>query len=346
MRTALVLRVPALLLLVAGCDDIRARTRSDAGSRADAGVTADAPPIDSTTALLDAGAISPMLDAGAPTPTPVDGGPPPVSLGPPAAVPPSGPPDHAYVVAQLATERPDLLAGSCVAMGGTNEFFFEAVRRLRAIDPRYGITVRGGVMLPDRVAYFWSGGSPEGRAEIYAIDVILRHCARPGIDAPAAPGWGDDTAAGGTWTIVPLGGSTTPPDPVDAGAPTPTILPLPDASGVVRDLAYERPDLLAASCVADGGNNEFLFELVRRLRRLDPRWGLNWKRAVVGDMSQDVVDYFHGAGSPTDGSFDTYVVDVIGGHCGPTPSAAWNDVTVLGSTGARWTLAGRTDLGP
>ena len=96
----------------------------------------------------------------------------------------------------------------------------------------------------------------------------------------------------------------------------------------------------------DGGNNEFLFELVRRLRRMDVRWGLNWKRAVVGDMSQDVVNYYYGPGAPYETAYDTYVIDVIGGHCGPTPSPAWNDVTVLGSTGAMWTLAGRSDLGP
>jgi hypothetical protein len=341
MRVGLVLVLPTILL--GGCNPTLARMRSDAGTASDARAATDVLVLSGT----DAGPPASAPDAPPPPPPPpmVDAGPPPPpppTLPPPAAVPPSGPPDHSYVVSQLATERPDLLAASCVAMGGTNDFFFEVVRRLRAIDVRYGITMRGGAMLPDRVAYFWADGAMEGRSEIYAIDIILRHCARPGIDPPAAPGWGDDTAGGGTWTILPLTGGP-PPPPVD---PPPGIRPLPDASGVVRDLAAERPDLLAASCVADGGNNEFLFELVRRLRRMDPRWGLNWKRAVIGDMSQDVVDYFHGAGDPVDGSFDTYVVDVIGGHCGPTPGPAWIDVTVLGSTGARWTLAGRTDLGP
>lgn len=63
-------------------------------------------------------------------------------------------------------------------------------------------------------------------------------------------------------------------------------------------------------------------------------------------MSQDVVTYYYAPGDPFEESFDVYVVDVIGGHCGPSPSPAWIDVTVLGSTGAMWTLAGRTDLGP
>lgn len=330
-----------------GCDSTLGRSRG-AGNDAGASSGTDAPGSVLDAAGADAAAMA-AIDAGPGTPPvtdasdPRDAGPPGVPLGPTAARPPAPPPDHAYVVAALAAERPDLLAGSCVAMGGTNDFLFEAVRRLRAIDTRYGLTMRAGALSPDRVAYYWGDAAPEGSGEIYAIDIIVRHCAGPG-DPPAAPGWGDDTSAGGTWTIVPLGG-TPPGPPVDAGMP-PTILPLPDASGVVRDLAAERPDLLAASCVADGGNNDFLFEVVRRLRRIDARWGLNWKRAVVGDMSQDVVDYYYGPGAPFETAYDTYVVDIIGGHCGPTPAPAWIDVTVLGSRGAMWTLAGRTDLGP
>jgi hypothetical protein len=131
---------------------------------------------------------------------------------------------------------------------------------------------------------------------------------------------------------------------LDAGSPEP--LPLVDGSDVVNAYAAERPDLLAASCVETGGNNDFLFEVVRRLRARDPRFGLNWKRGNIGDMSQDVVDYHFGAGEP-EGSTDVYIIDVIGGHCGPTPGPAWIDVTEAtreGGTIGRWTLAGRTDL--
>ena len=94
-----------------------------------------------------------------------------------------------------------------------------------------------------------------------------------------------------------------------------------------------------------GGNNDFLFEVVRRLRRMDPRWGLNWKRGRVGDLSQDVVSYYFGpAGAPMEGSLEVYIVDVIAGHCGPTPGTTWIDQTGVGGVDARWTLAGRTDL--
>lgn len=130
----------------------------------------------------------------------------------------------------------------------------------------------------------------------------------------------------------------------DLGGPAPTEPP--DHSHVIDTLAAERPDLLSGSCVEAGGSNEFLFESVRRLRDLDPRWGLNWKRGVVGDLSQDVVDYFRGTGEP-EGSTEVFIIDMITGHCGDAPSPGWIDVTqatVDAGTVGRWTLAGRSDL--
>lgn len=139
-----------------------------------------------------------------------------------------------------------------------------------------------------------------------------------------------------------------PSEPPDAGAtPPPPAGEPPNMRHVVDELAAERPDLLAASCVADGGNNEFLFEAVRRLRRMDARWGLNWKRGVVGDMSQDVVDYYFGEGEPVEGSTDVFIIDIIVSICSPDAGPGWTDVTEatrVGGTIGRWTLAGRTDL--
>jgi hypothetical protein len=117
---------------------------------------------------------------------------------------------------------------------------------------------------------------------------------------------------------------------------------------VVNALAAERPDLVFASCKETGGNNRFMFETVRRLRQRDTRWGLNWKRGNVGDVSQDIVA-FNGSALPDEGAstgpsasnFNIWIVDMIGGHCGPRPGPNWEDVTGLTiERGARavWTL--------
>lgn len=332
--TARALRAPmrlfalALALLLPACATTLDRDPARDAAAADAPLTPDAH------VAADAGETTPS-DASTPPPLP-----------PPAARPPMGPPDLSHVIAALAAERPDLLASSCVTDGGSYDFLFEAVRRLRAIDPRWGLDRREAPVGGDVVDYYWGDGAPEGATEVYVVDIISSYCPRAGIDAPSGPGWFDVSDRGGLWTILPLGEPPPPPPPpVDGGT---TMMPPapPDGRSVIDALAAERPDLLAASCVADGGNNDFLFEAVRRLRAMDPRWGLNWKRGNVGDLSQDVVDYHWGDGEP-EGSTDVFIIDMIGGHCGDSPSAAWTDVTEatrLGGTIGRWTLAGRTDL--
>ena len=93
------------------------------------------------------------------------------------------------------------------------------------------------------------------------------------------------------------------------------------------------PGELRDSC----GNNTWLFRLVQRLRQEDTRWGLNWKRSRVGDMSQDAITYNYGP-EADEGTRFVHVVDVIGGHCGGNPGGVWIDQTILWSTGATWTL--------
>jgi hypothetical protein len=129
-------------------------------------------------------------------------------------------------------------------------------------------------------------------------------------------------------------GNRTPNPP----APTPpNYLPLPNRAAVVDEIARLYPNELRNSCRDTGGNNTWLFRLVERLRREDTRWGLNWKRARVGDMSQDAITYNYGPEND-EGTLFVHVVDVIGGHCGSNPTPSWNNVTVLWSTGAKWTL--------
>jgi hypothetical protein len=111
-------------------------------------------------------------------------------------------------------------------------------------------------------------------------------------------------------------------------------------SAVVEAVARAYPGDLRNSCLSTGGNRAWLYRLVQELRRYDTRWGLNWKRGRVGDLSDDVVDYNFGPG-PDEGTTNVYIVDVIGGHCGPNPDPAWIDQTQAtankGEIG-RWTL--------
>ena len=157
--------------------------------------------------------------------------------------------------------------------------------------------------------------------------------------AAGSPGSGGAAGAGSGGSGAEPGSPSGPPQAVPPAGP-------PDGYPVVAQVATDHPDWLAASCVEQGGNNEFLFEVVRRLRQLDDRWGLNWKRGVVGDLSQDVVDYHYGEG-PSENSTDVYIIDMITGHCGDAPSAGWIDVTQATldkNEIGRFTLAGNPTL--
>jgi len=153
------------------------------------------------------------------------------------------------------------------------------------------------------------------------------------IDTAASTGDAESSESSGG----PLPGE--PSGPPQAVPP----MPPPDGSAVVEQVAAEHPDWLQNSCLDSGGTNEFLFEVVRRLRQQDDRWGLNWKRGVIGDLSQDAIDYHHGDGVSEE-STDVYIIDMIIGHCGPTPAAGWIDVTQAtadANTIGMWTLAGQ-----
>lgn len=194
------------------------------------------------------------------------------------------------------------------------------------------------------------GGAPDGVQICEAGGKSLGPCMGcPGGSDGGSAETGAETGAGGTTgadgtTGAVSGSATTTTD--GGGSSDEWGLPPegpPDAFHVVEQLAMERPDLLMASCVKTGGNNEFLFEAVRRLRMIDQRWGMNWKRGMIGDLSQDVVDYHFGEGEPEE-STDVFIIDIIVGHCGDDPQAGWIDVTLdtlEGGTIGMWTLAGQ-----
>lgn len=185
------------------------------------------------------------------------------------------------------------------------------------------------------------GGAPDG----------VQVCADEGDRFEACvgcPGGSDGGTADGADTegagSTDDGGSTAADGgSSEGGGGGPPIDGPPDAFDVVEQVAMEHPDWLLQSCVDTGGNNQFLFEVVRRLRMIDDRWGMNWKRGMVGDLSQDVVDYHWGEGE-REGSTEVFIIDIIVGHCGDDPQAGWIDVTQAtadAGTIGMWTLAGQ-----
>jgi hypothetical protein len=121
-------------------------------------------------------------------------------------------------------------------------------------------------------------------------------------------------------------------------------LPFPGwGEAIVHRVAAQRPDLVARSCQEHGGTWEFMDLLVDTLRLEDSRFGYNGKRGNVNDPSLDVVAYHHGPG-PDENSTAVYIIDVLLGHCGPSPFPAWIDQTGLTAsqgTIGRWTSRGR-----
>lgn len=139
-------------------------------------------------------------------------------------------------------------------------------------------------------------------------------------------GFSCGTQSTGTEQAIVVDGA--PPPGPRAPDPAPgQQLPVPNwGQDVIFRLAAERPDLLAQSCVEHGGNNRFMFEAVRRLRAIDNRFGLNWKRGNHGDLSQDIVNYNWGRESD-EGTQQVYLFDIIGGHCGSNPTPFWQNQT-------------------
>jgi hypothetical protein len=118
-------------------------------------------------------------------------------------------------------------------------------------------------------------------------------------------------------------GSSLKLTPREPDPPAGQALPTPGyAQSVVNQVAAQFPGDLARSC----GNNTWLFRLVNELRKRDKRWGLNWKRANFGDMSQDIITFNWGP-DPDEGTLKMRAYDVIGGHCGSRPGPNFEEKT-------------------
>ncbi len=109
---------------------------------------------------------------------------------------------------------------------------------------------------------------------------------------------------------------------------------LADMLADVEAYAAANPVDLANSCIDTGGTWDFMDGLVAYLQAIDERVGFNGKRGDITDPSEDAIAYYHGPLPPISGSNDVYVIDVIAGHCGPSPSAAWQNVTTPLAAGA------------
>ena len=182
--------------------------------------------------------------------------------------------------------------------------------------------------LPYETTFYWRA---------YATDQVTQsgYSSYLSFKTPAAP--------------KPVAPTPTPGAPVPLGpggrTPNPTSgrLPLPDMSKVVQSVAASNPSLLQNSCQDSGGSWAFMDKVVDTLRTYDTRWGYNGKRGNTSDPSKDVVDYNYGS-QRDEGTTEVYIIDIINGHCGATPSAGWNDVTdvtINSGTIGKWTARGR-----
>jgi len=183
--------------------------------------------------------------------------------------------------------------------------------------------------LPHNTTFYWRVWGTDGSKESAVSNTMSFKTSA----APAPTGPPGLPAVG-----VPAGPGGRTPDPQGGRLPLPGY-----GAGVVQAVAAANPGLLSNSCQEHGGSWRFMDLVVDTLRTYDTRWGYNGKRGNANDPSMDVVTYHHSAG-PSQGSTQVYIVDVIGGHCGPTPSPAWNDVTDItysSGTIGRWISRGR-----
>jgi len=120
------------------------------------------------------------------------------------------------------------------------------------------------------------------------------------------------------------------------------LLPVPGyGRDVVNALAAAFPAEARAARPSEcpGGNNQFLFRVLRELRKRDTRWGLNYKRGNAPTLSEDIVTY-NGTNRPDNGESHVWVTDIVGGACF-AGSPTWGDVSIRGT----WDQKGQSYCG-
>jgi hypothetical protein len=254
---------------------------------------------------------------------------PPVVIDAPVAIAPSG---------KITTNKPEFKVTNGAISGTSGVVYrFEVsqagdfstmVAVVTAVPNGSGSTTMTLGELPYKTTYYWRVKGSDGSKESPYSNTQAFTTA----DAPAPP------------PPPPGGGGVPGGVPKGPGGRAPDNSPLPSyGEGVVRAVAAANPGALQNSCQDSGGSWQFMDQVVDTLRTYDTRWGYNGKRGNTHDPSKDVIAYHYGPG-PDEGSPDVYIIDIIGGHCGSTPSPIWNDVTQItlsSGTIGKWTARGR-----
>ena len=216
--------------------------------------------------------------------------------------------------------------GTTVTIKGTN--FIEALNGAgTGTHVRFGTTEATAVNVINSTTLTATTPSAPGAA---TVDVVVSN-------QHVSPALTVTLPGGFTYT------ATAPPPPPPSNPP-----PLPDVQARIQQLTAARPDLFARQCEAGVKyvNSPWQDYIIDNLRATDPRWGYNGKptrtaadnggRPVVA--AGDELAYFYGTGNPQ-GSTDVYLVDILLGHCGPSPQLTWRVFT--GEEPGFWTGAGR-----
>ena len=154
------------------------------------------------------------------------------------------------------------------------------------------------------------------------------------------------TTVGATTPTTP----TTPTDPnAPAVGPRPndppagTRLPLPNARPFINAMSGLLGTLNSCPNNRKYESNPWLDRLVDNLRASDARWGYNGKPTRTArdndgfpvTCAGDEIAYHYGAGESLN-SPNVYLIDALGGHCGPNPATTYRDFT--GEEPGFWTL--------
>ena len=253
---------------------------------------------------------------------------PPVVISPPVATAPSG---------NINTNKPDFKVtnGGISGTSGVgyrfevsrSADFGQIVSVVTVPVNGSGTTTMSLGELPYKTTFFWRVMASDGAMESGYSNTLQFTT----VDAPAPP-------------TVPGGGGVPGGVPTGSGGRAAPGGPLPSyGASVVNAVARANPGALQNSCQDSGGSWQFMDQVVDTLRTYDTRWGYNGKRGNSNDPSKDVITYNYGSG-PDEGSTQVYIIDIIGGHCGSTPSPIWNDVTevtINSGTIGRWISRGR-----